>query len=218
MDPRVISNLSTFYSSYLNSSSAGSRSYKSRSPSHIPTSPSLSRRSILSPSPSSSLNNGITTSRRTLSPTRQNSSSRFSPTRSSSSRFSPTRQNSSSRFSPTRQNSSSRLSPTRNAEPSGRSPTRTNSSSRLSPSRQNGSSGQDGLPPSSPRIINELCVPKGRDTISGVSRRRSSGTTLPPALSSSVTNSAKYEKCYNDLLTRINNIKVDCVACPWIRD
>ncbi|KAL1461682.1 hypothetical protein WDU94_013554 [Cyamophila willieti] len=98
------------------------------------------------------------------------------------------------------------LSPPRLSSPprNRSSPSRKNSSSRISPTRN------------STGILNELSVPKSgsssnaTDTVdSRVSSRRRSSSTLPTALSSSLSNSAKYEKCYNDLLTRINHIKMN---------
>lgn len=82
-----------------------------------------------------------------------------------------------------------------------------------------------------PRIISDLCIPKagaagGSSAVNGLpppSHRRSSATlspaalssvgsasiNVPPALASSLSNSVKYERCYNDLLSRINHIKVE---------
>uniref|UniRef100_A0A8D8Z276 Uncharacterized protein n=1 Tax=Cacopsylla melanoneura TaxID=428564 RepID=A0A8D8Z276_9HEMI len=214
LPPRLRLTGSKYSSSYITSSSPGggvtSRSYKSRSPSYTTssTSPSLSRRSFISSLPRSisptPLTNGLGPSRHTLSP----SSSRLSsPPRNS--RSSPPRRNSSSRVSPAR---SFRSSPPRRND---RSPPSRQTSITLPSVQESGTAGTSGLPPSSPRILNELSVPKAGSSLNGTdtvdsrvsSRRRSSGT-LPSALSSSISNSAKYEKCYNDLLTRINHIKV----------
>ncbi|KAI5746917.1 hypothetical protein M8J77_009021 [Diaphorina citri] len=82
-----------------------------------------------------------------------------------------------------------------------------------------------------PRIISDLCIPKagaagGSSAVNGLpppSHRRSSATlspaalssagsasiNVPPALASSLSNSVKYERCYNDLLSRINHIKMN---------